>query len=172
MLKDLNANAYRVDIRVKVVDGSLEPALRDRIHDFLDIATAANITILPILFVNGLNLEESNETIYEKSFLAAKAFVTEVAADFDTYDLHNESEAYSILKRGDTYTDAGGKAQVWKDTYGDPDGDETFHYESTRFEKTKAMLSGLAGGIKEADPTAKRIFSGRGNRGKSFLEGS
>jgi hypothetical protein len=157
-VKSINANWYRVDIRVRVVNGVLDSTVQRDVRQLIDLAKGYGIRILPVLFAFDVNSDDSNAVVYDKALAAARSFSQAFASDFDFYDLDNESENYSILRQSDSYTDANGAAGVWN--FGTPDGDQTWHYQPARFERTRALLSGLSAGIKAGDESAKRMFSG------------
>ncbi len=157
-VKGLNANWYRVDIRVRVTNGVLDADVQRNVRQLIDLAKGYGIRILPILFASDVAADDSNTVVYNKAFAAARSFSQAFAADFEVYDLDNESENKAILKKGDSYIDQNGVTATWN--FGPPDGDETWQYQPARFERTRALLSGLSAGIKAGDQNAKRMFSG------------
>lgn len=58
--------------------------------------------------------------------------------------------------------------EVWQ--WGDPDGDKPEHYEDGRYELAKAVLLGLADGVREASKNAKRIINTGGWLHYGFIQ--
>jgi Glycosyl hydrolase catalytic core len=178
LLKQLNANAYRVGLRVRMGDAAAQNKWKTEMRNLIDTAAKSGIQILPLVFASDVVLEcapdqanctpDSLDTIFNKAKDAARAFSSTFAADFDVYDLDNETENKAILRgrdgrpaseAPDRYIDCSGQEATW--TYGGaPDGDKECHYQPERYARVKALLSGLSSGIKEGDPSAKRMFSG------------
>ncbi len=161
-LSYLGTNWYRIDIQVRVVNGQLDSTVKNDVRTLLTLASNKGIKLLPIVFASGANIQQDTvEQLFDKGFQAARAFSAEFAADFDVYDLDNESGSKAIVQPGDLWEDPVGSGVFVAYPFGgEPDGNETRHYEANRFERTKQLLDGLSKGIKAGDPTARRMFSG------------
>lgn len=114
------------------------------------------IQVLPIIFPPVDLRNDSEEAIYRKSFDYARALVSELKADITFWELHNELDLFAMIRKGEKMTTGG----IWQ--WGDPDGDCLEHYEEGRYRKARAVLRGLADGVRAADASAVRIINSGG----------
>jgi hypothetical protein len=134
--------------------------------DFLvDEADRRGIHLLPILFpINGSRSDESLEEIKKSSKEFAKRVVSRYKGKITHWELSNELDIYAMILKGEK--DRNGK--VWE--FGDANMDKPEHFNEERYAKVRAELSGLAEGVKEADPNAKTVINSSGWLHYAFFE--
>jgi hypothetical protein len=146
----LGADWYRSDW-----DGrAATPEGLEQLDILVTEAKRRGVRILPILFPP-VNLREvrDEDKIYRVAFDYARTVVSHFREEIRFWELHNELDGFAMIRKGERMS----TGAVWQ--WGDPDGDRPEHYEEGRYRRARAVLRGLADGVRAADANAVRLIN-------------
>lgn len=151
LVKELGGKWYRVDCYGDMI----QPPRLARLRELVTEARKRGITVLPVIFPDvDVRKEDDLKTLYKRSYDYAIKLVSQFGNEIPAWELHNELDAFSIVKKGElSYY-----GRLWK--FDIPSGDKPEHYEARRIEKAMAVLKGLSEGVHAAAPAAQRIING------------
>ncbi|WP_134089257.1 hypothetical protein, partial [Olivibacter sp. XZL3] len=136
LIKKLGMTSYRFDVST-LSNGKMHTDFR--FQPLKKAAKEAGVTLVPMLYTQGLDLNMKLSEAYHQGRRRAEAFAQRYKDDFDYYNIGNELENLIILplKSGTTRT----------------------HYDLKKFNVILNFLWGMNDGIKAKDPTAKTIVN-------------
>lgn len=137
LLKKLGMTSYRIDVLTVEKTGKM------RTHYLYEplkkAADAAGVTLVPMLYSQGLDLKMTMSQAYNQGRKVAEAFAQQYKDDFHYYNIANELENKFILPY--------------------KSGTSPSHYDQKKFNIVLHFLYGMNDGIKAKDPTAKTIIN-------------
>uniref|UniRef100_UPI001066494E hypothetical protein n=1 Tax=Olivibacter sp. XZL3 TaxID=1735116 RepID=UPI001066494E len=136
LIKKLGMRSYRFDVST-LSNGKMHTDFR--FQPLKKAAKEAGVTLVPMLYAQGLNFNMKMSEAYQQGRKVAEAFAQQYKDDFDYYNIGNELENLFILplKAGTSRT----------------------HYNLKKFDIALHFLWGMNDGIKAKDPTAKTIIN-------------
>ena len=142
-----------------------EPEGLARLDTLVDEADRRQIKLLPILFPPvDLDREDDQSRIYKTSFEFASRVVEHFKGSIRHWELHNELDLFAMIRKGERMIDG----TIWQ--WGDPDGSHVKHYHEDRYRRARALLRGLADGVRSADPEAVRMINTGGWLHTGFIK--
>ena len=136
LLKDLGIQSYRIDIKADAQGNVAESV---RLLDLLIQAKAAGITILPTIYLTGLDYSLDNTSLNNRGIILGKGFVEKYGIYLETYELGNLEEN-AVIKRG-------------------THGNKTDDYDLQKLQKLAYFLKGLNYAVKTFDVSSKTIVN-------------
>ncbi len=128
-------------------------------------ADRRKIHLLPILFPPvDLKREDDEDRIRRAAFDYASTVVEHFKKSVTHWELHNELDGFAMIHKGERTIDG----TLWQ--WGDPAGDRPAHYQQARYRRARAVLRGLADGVRAADPAAVRVINTGGWLHTGFVE--
>lgn len=135
MLKERGFSYYRINVQTKD-DGTASSSMR--LKSLQIAADAANIKLLPMLYLRKLDYNKSEEYNYDCGKQIGSRFAALYGKYFEFYNLGNDEELPIIYKN--------------------KTGIKPEHYDPVKFKATAAFLKGMDEGIKENDMNAKTMI--------------
>jgi hypothetical protein len=160
LVKELGAGWYRTDWGPDAFHNQAA-----RFDELVAEAARRKIHLLPVLFApNGRSRDATPEQIRAAAFAFARAAVSRYKGQITHWELSNEIDNYAMIHKGEKARDG----KVWQ--WGDPAGNRPEDYEESRYQKAKAEIQGLYGGVKAADPNAMTMVDTGGWLHYGFVE--
>lgn len=136
LLKDLGIQSYRIDIRADAYGNVVES---ENLLELLKLAKAANVKVLPTIYLTGLDYNSDNVSLNNKGIALGKGFVEKYGSYLDTYELGNLEEN-AVLKYG-------------------THGNRVEDYDLIKLRKLAYYLKGLNYAVKTFDANSKTIVN-------------
>jgi hypothetical protein len=151
LVKRLGARWYRTDW------GSDAPASgAGRAEMLVREAARRGLQVLPVIFPPVDMAKDTEASIRQAARDYARALAIRFKGRVTVWELHNELDSYAMIRKGEKNA----RGEVWQ--WGDADGQLAEHFEEGRYARARAVLLGLAEGIREGDPTARRLINSSG----------
>lgn len=144
-IKNMGMTSYRVDVGVPSA----------QFDTLVSEAKKRDIFILPVIFppVN-LDNEPDLAKIEKISYDYALNFAEKYKNDIPVWELQNEMDNYTQLRKGDMVNGQPWPYEVWM-----IDGNTKEQHEEGRSAKVAAMMKGLTNGVHKADPKLKTTIN-------------
>ncbi|MFN7161032.1 MAG: S-layer homology domain-containing protein [Candidatus Gracilibacteria bacterium] len=145
-IQDMGLTSYRIDV------GQPNAVFDQAVLE----GKKRGITILPVIFppVN-LDVESDLAKIEKISHDYALDFAKKYKDDIPVWELHNEMDNYTQLRKGDIVNGQPWPWEAWM-----INGDTKEQHDEGRSAKVAAMMKGLTNGVHEADPKLKTTIDG------------
>ena len=151
LVKRLGARWYRADW------GSDAPGRGvERAETLVREAARRGLQVLPVIFPPVDMARDSEASIRQAAREYARALAARFKGRIHVWELHNELDSYAMIRKGEKNA----RGEVWQ--WGDADGRLAEHFEEGRYARARAVLQGLADGIREGNPTARRLINSSG----------
>jgi hypothetical protein len=149
LLKKANAAVYRFDL-------SSHPDMEET-DKWVEALKKNGIAPVPILIPPGYKDKKNTPEAAEKqAYDYALTLAQRYKGRVRYWELGNEMDDFSILRRGDVSADG----KVWD--YGTANGWNPKEFEEKRYQLALGMLRGLSRGMREGDPAARLIVDSSG----------
>jgi hypothetical protein len=157
LIRNLNIDWYRTDTY-----SSTSP---NTVRAYASALGKAGVRMLPIIIPNFSYTTGASATIYTNAFNQAFALATRCSSLVTHYDCVNEPDIESMINTGETRDDNG---QVWP--FGDPDGDQWWHYKGERYTRAREAIRGCIDGVKAANPANLTMVNTSGWKHTGFTD--
>lgn len=154
LLKEHQIDFYRIDVNTDL-NGAISPTKQDRFNKLLNLSSANQIKILPVIRVyehlEKANFNVSSTQAYQMGFDQAKGFVETYGSHFEYYELGNEMDIKTISES---------KLR----------GKEISEYKLNELELIANYLKGMIVAIKDSKPSSKILINISGWLRWGFLD--
>ncbi len=137
LIANLGMKIYRIDVTVDPSTGYMK--MHDNFLELYRLADSAGIILLPMLPIDDLTFEETEQEARESGYRRGINFATTYKDYFDYYNVGNELDIDCILP--------------------DSVGTSEEHYDAKKFAVIAANLRGIIEGIRAVDNAAKTMVN-------------